>query len=208
MDLVVSVKAARTAARFVEGGALEEALSELNLGAARIALRSADLAVTPEAQVRSAVTHLEAAKAAAVAKLQKRRLLRNLTRIRQVFIDGNRLRYINGLLAICYRYLGEERLAEQSLALAKSPDGMGETQATDAELWTILAGMVVSLFTAIEEDFINVDKYRVDGTRLNYRPVAFSPEPRRPVVDTPAALVLMRWGSRPPAGDGPAFAAP
>ena len=34
MDLVASVKAAGTAARFVQGGAFEEALSELSLEAA------------------------------------------------------------------------------------------------------------------------------------------------------------------------------
>ena len=131
--------------------------------------------MTPEAQVRSAVTHLESAKAAAIAKLQKRRLLRNLTRSRQVIIDGNRLRYINGLLAICYRYLGEEPLAKECLALTKRLYGTDQPW-TSAEHWTQALGWIVEMFTAIEEDFINENKYKVDWDAFELPPRGVLPE--------------------------------
>ena len=119
MDLVVAAKTARTVVKFVEGGPLGDALTELNMTAAATALRKAGDAEDKRAQVWSAVNHLESAEAAIEKQLQRKRLAAlNPQRFGKVM---SKYQFIKGLMAICYRYLDEEALAEQALANAKNP---------------------------------------------------------------------------------------
>jgi len=122
MDLILAAKAAQTAVRFVEGGPLAAALAELNLNAALNAMQKSGRAVDQRAQVWSAVNHLEGAEAALGSKLKRWGGIPFAgVRASRYERTLEEYRYICGLLAICYRYLGEETLAQESLSEAVNP---------------------------------------------------------------------------------------
>jgi hypothetical protein len=118
MDLAASVKLAHTAVQFVEGGPLAEALAELDMSAAIAALNKAHQARDKHAQVWSAVNHLERAQTALESKLRRHGAAIAVLRIHHLDELIRKRGYILALMAICYRYLGEEQLAQQAIAAA------------------------------------------------------------------------------------------
>jgi hypothetical protein len=116
LDLITTVQLAGSAVRFVEGGPLAEALAELNMRAAQSALNNAQAAKDKRAQVWSAVNHLEGALVALDSKLVGARgKVQVALRYGNWNILAYKRKYVLALLAICYRYLEEEKLAQQAL---------------------------------------------------------------------------------------------
>ena len=152
--------------RFVEGGQLAEALAELNLTAARTALVKADTASDKRAQVWSAVNHLEGAVAALDSKLRGGRGKAQYVRPHNWALLGHKRAYALALMAICYRYLGEEHLAQEAVASGRGgadlalPEGMS--------LWAIAPILVTSLnpVDSVREE-LGQETYRVDWTEFN-----------------------------------------
>ena len=115
-DAAVAMKAARTAAGFVEGGPLGEALAELELAAARSALEKAPEARDRNAQVWSVVNHLESAQAAIESKLVGWRGAGHLAVRGANFMRlAMRREQILAVMAVCYIYLGENELARRAV---------------------------------------------------------------------------------------------
>ncbi|WP_305786708.1 hypothetical protein [Symbioplanes lichenis] len=142
MDLLASVKAAGTVVRFVEGGPLAEALAEINVEAALGALGKAAGARDRQAQVWSAVNHLEGAEAALRRKVTGSGGRRQFVlRARNYVMLEQRYLRILALLAICYRYLNEEDLA---LSYAERLRSQDETSGA-LSLGVLVAGTVVAL---------------------------------------------------------------
>jgi hypothetical protein len=165
MDLVASVKLAQTAARFVEGGPLEEALAELDMTAAHAALLKAGDARDTRAQVWSAVNHLEGAQAAIDSKLRRRGSFIAAARVHRYEFLVDKLRYVEGLMAVCYRYLGEERLAQQALGRVRFPQ---------LKMGPMVAGGLLSLVSPLgrwdEEISYGESKYDVDWEAFELPP--------------------------------------
>ena len=111
VDLLASLKAAHSLAKFVEGGGLEEALSEISLAAAVEGLGKARIARDPQGQIRSVVTHLELA-LEALRRSTSQPIARRLAGARHARLS-NQFDYTTCLLAICYRYLGEVELSDR-----------------------------------------------------------------------------------------------
>lgn len=119
--LAIVVKTAGTAVRFVEGGPLADALAELNLAAARSALVNAERAVDKRGQVWSAINHLEGALAALNSKVQGGRGKAHfVARPHNWYLLSTKRQYVLALIAICYRYLGEENLAQHAVNLGRA----------------------------------------------------------------------------------------
>lgn len=170
MDLVASVGIARTALNFVEGGPLEAALAELNMSAAVAALQKTRQANDKRAQVWSAVNHLEGAQAAIESKLQRRGRLMVVARYHRWEFLVNKHRYILALMALCYRYLGEERLAQQAFTQAK--DYFTYVDKTPA--YAHITGVLVSMVSPValwDEEVIDVGKYEIDWPRFELPPL-------------------------------------
>jgi hypothetical protein len=163
-SLAIVVKASGTAVRFVEGGPLAEALAELNLTAARTALLKAYNAVDKRAQVWSAVNHLEGAVAALDSKLRGGRGKA------QYFIRPNnwsllttKRSYTLALMAICYRYLNEEELAQRAVAMGRAAEDLWQGGAPEGmSLWSALPTLVTAIVNP-------VDVVRREEGELKYR---------------------------------------
>jgi hypothetical protein len=117
IDLVATVKTARSIANAVEGGAIESTFADLGLQAAKDALSKVPYAEDKEAQVRSAVTHLEGAEAALRTTIQNRGTRLLYSNINALAHAMFKRVYILGLMAVCYRYLGERALTERTLSM-------------------------------------------------------------------------------------------
>jgi len=169
MDIVVAAKAAGTVVRFVEGGPLAEALAELNVKAALSALNKAKTAEDRRAQVWSAVNHLEGAQAALDSKIFGARGKAQLAfRVANWYMLMNKRKYVLALMSICYRYLGEETLAQQALELVRA-----ETEPYDVAGWGIyLLGHTAAVINVIGTVRWELDeeKYPKDWSKFELPP--------------------------------------
>jgi hypothetical protein len=180
IDLVVAAKSVNTVVNVVEGGTLESTLADLGLAAAKDALSKVTYAEDKRAQVWSAVNHLEQAESALRTTIQTR---------------GNRLMYVNrpgleedliqkrrymlGLMAVCYRYLGERALTERTLSTIPGADeGFGARM--EEKHWTIFTTNIVS--PAFWRDV-----YRSDGGEV-YRRYTYD-------IPTFSRSLMATWGS-------------
>jgi hypothetical protein len=122
IDLVLAAESVNTIVELVEGGALESTLADLGLIAAKDALSKVPHAEDKRAQVWSAVNHLEEADSVLRTTLQTRgKRLANLNEVGlQQMIEKRR--YLIGLMAVCYRYLGERALTERALSAIPGAD--------------------------------------------------------------------------------------
>lgn len=170
-ELTIVVKTAGTAVRFVEGGPLAEALAELDVSAARTALIKAENAVDKRSQVWSAVNHLEGAVAAIESKNQGARGKAHFTvRASNWMRLQIKRAYILALMAICYRYLGEEELAHQCVARGREGldlFGPAGTNIPHALVASILAVPNILDTTRWELD---EDRFRVDWQQFELPP--------------------------------------
>jgi hypothetical protein len=169
-NLAIVVKSSATAVRFVEDGPLAEALAELNLTAARTALLKTGDAVDKRAQVWSAVNHLEGAVAALDSKLEgSRGKAQFMIRPHNWGLLGMKRAYALALLAICYRYLGEEELAQQAAALGRATEDLA---LPDGARWWAFLPVLVTSFNPVDtvrrED--GGVKYRVDWEQFELPP--------------------------------------
>jgi hypothetical protein len=122
IDLVATVKTARSIANAIEGGAIESTFADLGLRAAKDALSKVLYAEDKSQQVWSAVNHLEAAEAALRDTLQKRGKRLLYSNMGALWEAIDKRRYILGLMAVCYRYLGERALTERTLSMIPHAD--------------------------------------------------------------------------------------
>jgi hypothetical protein len=158
LDLLATIKAAKTLSSFVEGGALGEALSDAGLRAAHDALEKVPDAMADGQQVWSAINHLEFADAA-LAQLFARRgeALLWSRRIRFWELVGKR-RYILCLMAVCYRYVGEEKLARRALWTSLHDEEWGTVPEEEGSvprvlgLWAVQLANPLSWVDAVVKD--------------------------------------------------------
>jgi hypothetical protein len=122
IDLVATVKTVRSIANAVEGGAVESTFADLGLQAAKDALSKVSYAQDKSQQVWSAVNHLEAAEAALRDIVQKRGARLLYSNLAALWEAIDKRRYILGLMAVCYRYLGERALTERMLSMIPDAD--------------------------------------------------------------------------------------
>ncbi|WP_406326802.1 hypothetical protein [Streptomyces sp. NBC_00203] len=122
IDLISALRVGQTVRGFIEGGPLTDALADLGLEAALDALGKSPDARDRRSQVWSAVNHLEAANAAYSSVVNKRGKFLTWTAPAHLELVVNRRRYILCLMAICYRYLEEEKLCHQALQHATAKD--------------------------------------------------------------------------------------
>jgi hypothetical protein len=122
IDLVLAAESVNTIVGVVEGGALESTLADVGLVAAKDALSKVPHAEDKRAQVWSAVNHLEEAESALrnTIKTRGNRLMFVNQLGLEVMIEKRR--YILGLMAVCYRYLGERALTERTLSTIPGAD--------------------------------------------------------------------------------------
>jgi hypothetical protein len=122
IDLVLAAESVNKLFEFVEGGALESTLADLGLVAAKDALSKVPHAEDKRAQVWSAVNHLEEAESGLRRTIQtrgNRLMFVNQPGFREMI---DKRRYILGLMAVCYRYLGERALTERTLSTIPGAD--------------------------------------------------------------------------------------
>lgn len=122
IDLVATVKTARSIANAVEGGAVENTFANLGLQAAKDALSKVSYAQAKSKQVWSAVNNLEAAEAALKDTIQNRGTRLLYSNVNALFNAIFKRAYILGLMAVCYRYLGERALTERTLSIIPDVD--------------------------------------------------------------------------------------
>jgi len=122
MDLVATVKTARSIANAVEGGAIESTLADLGLQAAKDALSNVSYAEDKKAQVESAVNHLQGAEAALRTTIQTRGNRLMWVNQPRLLVMIYKRQYVLGLMAVCYRYLGEKALTERTLSTIPGAD--------------------------------------------------------------------------------------
>jgi hypothetical protein len=149
IDLVVAARSANTIANVVAGGALESTLAALGLAAAKDALSKVSHAEDKRAQVWSAVNHLEEAESVLRTTIQTRGY-------RLMWVDQPGLllmiykrRYILGLMAVCYRYLGEKTLAERTLSTIPGADEGYEVRITDPNDWRDVLNTGVQVYSPL-----------------------------------------------------------
>jgi hypothetical protein len=116
VDIVVALKSAGTVKTFIETGQLEEAIGSVNLTAALKSTRKLPLARDPRGQVWSSINHLEAAEEA-FRRVERRESIAWVNARRYASACFSRV-YAFCLLAVCYRYVGENELSRQSLDAA------------------------------------------------------------------------------------------
>jgi hypothetical protein len=122
MDLLAAVGSARAIANFVEGGELANALADLGLAAARDALSKIPYANAKTKPVESAINHLEAAEAATRDTIQNRGTRLFWSNEIALVEAIHKRRYILALMALCYRYLGEQELTRRTLSMIPGAD--------------------------------------------------------------------------------------
>jgi hypothetical protein len=176
MDLATTAKLAGTAVKFVEGGPLAEALAELNMNSAISALNKAQNARDKRAQVWSAVNHLESAQSALESKLCGGRGTAQWV-LRAHNWDTLRLKrcYVLALMAICYRYLEEEKLAQQAIELGRSSESFRPTGMHWAP-W--VAGAILGVPTGIVDaprNDLAAEKYAVNWEQFELPPRELQP---------------------------------
>jgi hypothetical protein len=145
IDVLAVLKGAKALADFVEGGPLANALADVGLQAAGDALRKVPHARAADAQVWSAVNHLEEALAAVEGIFARRGRLLVLGRM--VHADNllEKRDYILSLMAVCYRYLGEDELARQSFVRARAlPPGYPNLDKLEAAIDANSAAMIAA----------------------------------------------------------------
>ena len=172
VELTVALQVAGSAYQFVEGGGLAEALAELNLDSAITALDKAGSARDKPAQVWSAVNHLEGAESALASKVTGGRgtaqwILRahnwELLQIKRAFVLA--------LMAVCYRYLGEEELAQRTI-------GLGRAVAEGADFpnsmhWAAKAAGALIAVTGVVDTVrreLGAERYAVDWAKFELPP--------------------------------------
>jgi hypothetical protein len=116
IDLVVAARSVNTIGSVVEGGALESTLADLGLAAAKDALSKVSYAEDKRAQVWSAVNHLEEAESALRTTIKTRGNRLMWVNQPSLLVMIYKRQYILGLMAVCYRYLGEKALTERTLS--------------------------------------------------------------------------------------------
>jgi hypothetical protein len=109
----------------------------------------------------------QGAHAAIESKLRRRGSFIAAARIHRYTLLLDKLRYILALMAVCYRYLGEERLAQQALAQARDP-------LLHFKAGPLVAGLWVSLVSPVgrwdEEMSYTKSKYDVDWSTFELPP--------------------------------------
>jgi hypothetical protein len=107
-----------TIKRFVETGQGERLLSEfgeVELEAAKLALSSANIARNPAQEVQGAVTHLQSAHVALKRTYSTKKFITLPDEAKAANTDI----WVCCLMAVCYRYLGEDQLVQSCLDMAQ-----------------------------------------------------------------------------------------
>lgn len=110
MELLAKMRVAKSLTDFVEGGGFASVFAEIGLQAAATALERATTAKDWNAQIWSAINHLEMAEAGLTNALKRYRMLLWVRPGRIGELDERR-RYIRCILAVAYSYVGEYGLA-------------------------------------------------------------------------------------------------
>lgn len=121
--IVSAVQSYNSVCKFVTGGELLEAVStigDIELEAARLALDGSRMARNPEAQVWSAINHLQ------TALIAYRKGHKNLSTgfkknlsYSSTTVVLRKLRWVSCLMAVCYLYVGEIELAKDAVKAAR-----------------------------------------------------------------------------------------
>lgn len=122
MELFSAVGSARAVANFVEGGPLTNALADLGIDAARSALSKTQYAIDKRAPVQSAITHLEGVESVLGRTLERYGLVLQGLRWNRYYYLLYKRRYALALMALCYRYLGEEELCKRTCAAIENAE--------------------------------------------------------------------------------------
>jgi hypothetical protein len=112
--LIASAGSLNKVKKFVQTGELQRTLSalgEVELEAAKLALSSANIAQDPTREVHAAVTHLQSAHVAFKNKYCSKEFITLPDEHKAANVDV----WICCLMAMCYRYLNEEKLVQKCL---------------------------------------------------------------------------------------------
>ena len=115
--LINGAKTFNTLKKFIEEGGIERTLGDLEMDAAKEALRKRGSAIDKGSQVWSAVTHLESSYLAylkAFAKYNTVHAISHQTRARYKELFSKAV-FSLCLMSVCYKYLGEERLCVEQI---------------------------------------------------------------------------------------------
>jgi hypothetical protein len=172
MELLAALKMAGTAARFVEGGPLADGLAALNVSAAITSMDKAATAHDKRSQIWSAINHLESAEAALESKLLGwRGKTHFMVRSGNFLLLKVKRDYVLAFMAICYRYLGEENLAQQAIERGR------HNPHSDLGPGPIAVGAITGLTML---DFLRYEemgrKYIVDWDRFELPPRGLPPQ--------------------------------
>ncbi len=120
MDVIQALAYGKRVSDFVEGGQLAAAMADAGLQAGVDALKTLPMVNDKQAQVWSAVNHLQFAEGAVRQSITTRTSLKQHARRLAMGALVDRREYVLCLLAVCYRYLGEPTLFEQAMRQART----------------------------------------------------------------------------------------
>lgn len=158
VDLFTVVKTSKAVEAFVTGGSLSAALAQSansDVRAASLAIRNIHLARDPSRELALAVGHLQA------AHVKLRQAWTSLDYVgkhfrSKAYCNSNRLdQWVCCVLAICYIYLREPQLVEQSVQRALEAERGDAKHAGWADLPGLMLGTLPGLFLEIGESWLD-----------------------------------------------------
>jgi hypothetical protein len=119
-NLLASIKGLQSLLKFIDSGDVAIILGDIEMAAARDAFRAVPRANDKPAQIRECITHLSSAQHAYEQFIYSRPVGNmTITRANRESDANVKRRFVLVLKAICYKYVGEERLCREALGLAK-----------------------------------------------------------------------------------------
>jgi hypothetical protein len=149
--LLATVKGLQSLLKFIDGGDVAATLGDIEMAAARDAFKAVPQANNKLAQIRECITHLSSAQHAYEQFICTRSVgVMTVVRVSRESDVNVKRRFVLVLKAICYKYVGEERLCREALELAKLEVeavrqlGIAITESLTGMAW-LLAGAVTGV---------------------------------------------------------------
>lgn len=119
-QLLAAIKTAKALEEFIRKGELADVISDVELASAKTALEKSKIANNPNAQVWSAINHLETAHQALLKSYKGKGTFYDMMATRfKMDIAAKKDRWVLTLMAICYKFLGELELCKSAIEETK-----------------------------------------------------------------------------------------
>ena len=154
--LLASVKGLQSLLKFIDSGDVATTLGDIEMAAARDAFNAVPRANDKLAQIRECITHLSSAQHAYEQFICSRPVgVMTLTRANRESDANVKRRFVLVLKAICYKYVGEERLCRETLGLAKQEvetvrhQGIAKAEGLVGLAWILASAVTGGIFVEL-----------------------------------------------------------